>query len=551
MSPDDPGVTGPPSSKVRLALILSGGASLGSYVAGAVSEIVGALVADPEADIELHVIAGSSAGAVTGALVARAMTVNPGLLPYLEKLWVEALDLRVLLDAARTDRGGILDRAVLDELSRALICGDPASDDRRAPGVAERLRLGLALSNLSGVPTRLRYRFVNAPDRACGVRVHRDAATFELASPTRADDPAWEEVRLAALASAAFPFALPPVPLARRPAAYPEACWPEGEESRRMWFADGSVFANEPIGLAKRLAERSADFRSAAWRYVLVDPDVGEETAVADPSGSLPAVAGALTRAVLGQGAAADWATATETNARLELFEAIVARLPEIADGLCNPDALALGQLVAGLAERVAEAESARRGEAGEDAVLERLDAAVARIENDPRFRDVLAAVDTRAGRTRLAKLIYVLEAASDLRDKQILPLYLVAPRPDEPLAGSFMGNFGGFLERAWRAHDFRAGRRDGARLLQRYFADLVDYRGDPESIETGLASAPSFGAASRVARDSVDRFVDEETKSILASVKAGFPLRATGWLWRPAVRRWVRRWVRQRLEAS
>ena len=531
---------------VRLALVLSGGASLGSYVAGVLSELLGALMGEEGGGVTVQVIAGSSSGAVNAALAARALTVNPEVLPFLRRLWVEALDARWLLDADRPGRAGLLDDRAIHELGRALITAGPATDDRVAACVGDRLHLGLALSNLSGVPHPYRYAFRNAPDRSCGVRVHRDSITFQLRPPVAAADPVWERIRVSALASAAFPFAFPPVRITRPDTDYPGACFPEASSgSHEMWFADGGLFANEPIGLAKRLVESVPDYRSARWRYVLVDPDLSDHETRADPPASLDDVAGALTRAVLGQAAAQDWVRATETNVRVQLFEAIVARLPEIADGLCDPDALELGRHIGQLAEDVAEWQSARAGE-GEDLALALLDAAIARIETDPRFRPVLARVSTRAARTRLAKLIFVLEAAGDLRDKQILPLYLVAPPADEPLAGTFLGSFGGFLDAKWRAHDFAAGRRDGARLLTRHFADVIDYRGDPEALAADLLETPSLSTSSREARDRLDEYVDRATARLLESMRPGLVAGALGWLWKPAVRRWVRRRARE-----
>lgn len=530
---------------VRLALVLGGGASLGAYVGGVVAEVLEALVAQERGGVELGVIAGSSAGAVTAALAARAMTVNPEVIPFLRKLWVDALDFEVFLDPDRPNPAGLLSDAALRELSEALIAADPASDDLRPAGVADTLRVGLTLSNLSGVPHPVRYRFANAPDRLEALLVHRDAIAFELTPPVGAGEPLWERMRRAALASAAFPFAFPPVELERDADDYPAARFPNASASHRMWFADGGLFANEPIGLARNLVRRGTDDRSAEWRYVLVDPDLGETRALDRPR-SPSDVAGALTRAVLGQAAASDWVEASDTNRRLEVFEAIVERLPEIADGLCDPDALKLGHVVTRLAERVAE-EACESDD--EDAVLEHLDRELARIESDPRFRAVLDQVGTRASRTRLAKLIYALEAAGDLRDKRVLPLYLVAPRADEPLAGSFMGGFGGFLEAEWRAHDFESGRRDAARLLAGHFGDVLDYRGDPDAFEPRLRSTPSYATASVSARARVDRFVDRETGRILDSVRPGPLFRLFGWAWKPAVRKWVQRWVRQSLE--
>jgi len=537
--------------RTRLALVLSGGASLGAYTAGVVTELLEALTADSGSGLTLDVIVGSSAGAVNAALAARAMTVNPELLPFLRKTWVEALDATTLLDPDRPDRAGVLDASAIEELSRALITAEPASDDRPMGGVGNRLRLGITLSNLTGVPYESRYSFRNAPGRPGGIRVHRDAVSFELEAPVPARDPVWEEVRRSAVASAAFPFAFPPVPLTRASSAYPGARLGDDVPGHEMWFTDGGLFANQPIGLAKRLVEGFADYRSSEWRFILVDPDLDVDASAPSPPTSIAGVAGALTRAVLGQAAAMDWARASETNARVAVFEALVDRLPELADGLCDPDALELGHQIGLLAERVAESEAERRGRTDDDGPPDALDEALSRIERDPRFAAVLARVRTRAARTRLAKLIYILEEASDLRDKQVLPLYLVSPESGERLAGDFLGGFGGFLSRDWRMHDFTAGRRDGARLLTRHFSDVLDYHGDPDIFRLSEPGPTTLAAAPAAVRGRLDAFIDRETDRVLRSIRPGPLVSALGWVWKPAVRRWVRRRVHETLARS
>jgi predicted acylesterase/phospholipase RssA len=57
--------------KKRVALVLSGGVSLGSYIAGALDELLRWLEAD--GDFEIDVITGASAGATTAALIAHGL----------------------------------------------------------------------------------------------------------------------------------------------------------------------------------------------------------------------------------------------------------------------------------------------------------------------------------------------------------------------------------------------------------------------------------------------------------------------------------------------
>jgi predicted acylesterase/phospholipase RssA len=534
----------------RLALVLGGGVSLGTYVAGAVTEILRALEGNRRGGVQLYVVAGSSAGSLTAAMVGRALAINPTLAPWLEKVWVDIVDSEVLLHSDRADRTVFMDPEALGALSRSLVTAKPASDDRRSAAAGDPIRLGFSLSNLHGIPYSFRYGFLNAPERFYGGRVHRDWIEFELAGGVGPTDPVWEEVRQAAVASAAFPFALPPSAIDRSIEDYPGARFPDSEaEQVRMWYTDGGLFDNEPVRLAKQLVERFPDHRSAEWRYILIDPNL-EEPGITPPGGRQPPtsparMAGQLAKALLGEAAIRDWIETHKTNARLEVFEELVTRLPELAASLCDPEALDLGRSVGELAERVAEMKVAVSREplvTSGDPALAYLDENLRRIEADRRFAPSLQRVEGRAARTRLAKLIFVLESAAGLRDKEVMPLYLVAPSRSDELSGDFMGNFGGFFHREWRANDFRAGRRDARRLLERHFGDVLDYRPDVDSVYRVEPLEASFETMPEPSRRQLERYVRSEADRVLDKLSPGLLANLFGWAWKPVARRWAAR---------
>jgi predicted acylesterase/phospholipase RssA len=536
----------------RLALVLSGGVSLGTYVAGAVLEILRAIEQDEGRGLRLDVVAGSSAGALTAALAGRAMSVNPQLIPWLEKVWVDVLDADLLLNSGRPDRSGFMDVSAVDELSRALITAGPASDDRPSPACGDPLHIGLALSNLEGIAYDFRYGFLNPPERFYGSRVHRDWIEFELGPQRTATDGVWEELRDAALASAAFPFAFPPRPIERRVTDYPGARFPDGASPTvSMSYTDGGLFDNEPVRLARHLARKVEDHRSADWRYVLVDPYMGADreglaTGVAE-STSHSRLAGQLAHALLGQASVRDWLEANKANARLEILESLINRLPDLGEGLRDPAAVDLGRSIGELAEQVAEMKIAVSREPlpkTGDPVLDYLDRNLDRIQADRRFDSVLGRLETRAARTRMAKLIFVLESAAGLRDKSVLPLYLVAPPEPKQLHGDFLANFGGFFSREWRANDFRAGRRDARRLLEEQLGDVVSYRPASDDAYRVEMLDASFDAMPGQARKSLERFVQAEAGRVVGGLKPGFLASLFGWAWKPVVRRWAGRQI-------
>jgi len=534
----------------RIALVLGGGVSLGSYIGGAVTEILTALSRnDRNEPVKLHVITGGSAGALNAGIAARALAVNPNVLPWIEKAWVDAADARYLVNPERKNRLGALAAGVLEDLSSALIAGDPASDDRPSPALGSPLRVGITLSSLHGIRYDYRYGFLNVQDRSFGTRTFSDWMDFELTSDVGAGDDVWDRIRDAAVASAAFPFAFPPRLITRQRSEYPGARLPgRPDQPLGMWYVDGGLFDGAPLGLAKDLVEREPGYRDQDWRYIVVEPSLRSTSTGEGPAPGSPESVSDLTenlaRAVLGQGAAKDWIRANRMNARLEVLGALLERLPEMDDRITDPEEVVLGRYIGELAERVAEmkvaADPTGRAALGPDPAVDYLEHNMERIEADSRYAEVFASADTRAGRSRLAKLIFVLEASSGLRDKDIMRLYLVAPESDRELAGDFLGGFGGFLNRDWRAHDFRTGRRNARRMLESGLSDVLSYRPDDDAVyETGEVE-PSWDQVPADTRHRIEQAVRAEADRWIGEFRPGAVASAFGWAWKPVVRRWI-----------
>jgi hypothetical protein len=288
---------------------------------------------------------------------------------------------------------------------------------------------------------------------------------------------------------------------------------------------------------------------SSHWRFVFVDPTLRDSPAGEVVEGVAPGsavqVASLVSRALLGQGSAKDWIRANRTNERLAILDSLVDRLPEIADSLTDPEAFELGRSVGEMAESVCEwrlvcggGRSRRAGgpAEGTDPVLELLEESLERIER--RYSHVLARVSSRAARSRLAKLIFLIEAAGGLDDKEELPLYLVAP--GRRLAGDFLGNFGGLFSREWREADYRAGRRDAKRLLETSLADLVQYEPDDEAEYEVPEMAGSVEALVPDQRRRLESLIEREVDRSIGEMDPGFLGALFGFAWKPALRRWA-----------
>ncbi len=535
----------------KIALVLGGGVSLGSYIGGAVTELLHAFLHNSKRSdggpVRVHVITGTSAGALNAALAARTLAVNAEMLPWIERAWVDVASAEHLLNPDRPDRSAWLDDSAVEKLSKALITADPAAEDAFHGVAGDPLRVGLTLANLYGVRYDMPYGFLNVPDRSFGTRRHADSMDFEFSRSIRAGDPEWEELRRAALASSAFPFAFPARTLTRSRTEYPGATLPPNGDELEMSYLDGGLFDTAPLGLAKHLVERESGYRADDWRYILVEPTLRSSgTDAVSPSRTartLTDLAADLTRAVLGQGAAQDWVRANRINARLEVLAALVERLPELNDRLHDPDEVGIGLKIGELAERVAEMQIAldprlAQRHAGADPAGHYLDDQLARIESDERYDAVLVGTESRAGRSRLAKLVFLLEAAGGLAGKDVMKLYLVAPEEPDELAGDFLGNFGGFLNRAWRANDFRAGRRDARRMLEESLDDIVSYDPGREDEYRVQPLEPTWEMVPVSAKNRLETVLEREADRAIAELRPGGLASLFSWAWKPVVRR-------------
>src|SRR6266702_6004169 len=80
---------------LRLALVIAGAVSLGSYEAGALTALLKSVWAS-DGRIVIDTIVGASAGSITGLLLAHTLLTGNGLEDQ-RKLWVDETDLRLLL----------------------------------------------------------------------------------------------------------------------------------------------------------------------------------------------------------------------------------------------------------------------------------------------------------------------------------------------------------------------------------------------------------------------------------------------------------------------
>lgn len=432
------------SQPFEIGIAMAGAVSAGAYTAGVLDFLVQALDAwqqakeggDPQApphEVRLKVLAGTSAGGMTAAILASALgsdfppVTDPKKADPSNKLfhsWVERIDIAQLLetkdlrDPAQPLRS-LLDASVLEKIAAYALT--PGATPRDRAYLAKPLHLILTTCNLSGVPYNI--PFGGGPPRSGHeMSAHADWLHFCIggdpgACPEDAFPLDWNQqsgkwglLKDAALATGAFPLGLAPRKLKYRRNVYdkrqwmvPQAAertdqgckvlfqsevipptWPEGMPpgwDYECLCVDGGVMNNEPFDLAHRIliGNDCSNPRSAneAWRaLILVDPFPGPDAGLSEL---------------------------------------------EPADG-------------------------------ADDDIMSVFMALMAALKHQARFKP---------------------EEIKLAASPNVYSRFLIAPSRDGerfPIASGCLGGFGGFLSRSFRVHDFMLGRRNCWSFLKNHF---------------------------------------------------------------------------------
>jgi predicted acylesterase/phospholipase RssA len=236
----------------KVALVLSGGVSLGSYIAGALDELLTAFAAAPD-QYQIDIITGASAGATSAALIAHGLLYRGGQ-TELRPAWVDKVDITDLLapDIPRGEPLSLLNSRRIREVARESLAWDSAAPLRRAPFCASRLTVGMTLTNMTALPyaSHVAQPSAHGPELYVQPR-NAEQETFVLTTTHDPLHPVWDRLATVARASAAIPLVFPLVQLERQaedPAQYPQP--PGFAGKRRFWYCDGGAFNNLPVDLA-------------------------------------------------------------------------------------------------------------------------------------------------------------------------------------------------------------------------------------------------------------------------------------------------------------
>jgi len=473
----------------RLAITISGAVSLGCFEAGVLYEVLSAIKQhnqnedtkkDPNQRIEVDVLTGASAGGMTATIAAQKLMFDATALDgayqnSFYRPWVLDVDLEGLLalQSAEDPTHSILSSDFVETISRKYLTQRyqshivPAAT--RHAAAADRIHLGLALSNLNGV----NYSKPTFPSGSFNYTRYQDQFSKKIEADSDRED-VWEPLRNAAVSCGAFPFAFRMKELFRHRSEYPDADPAAfGSEVETFTYTDGGVFQNEPLGMAKNFVDDLDDHLNVDTRfYLFVSPGIRSATndlTFAERRANYRGAAVALAKSVFQQARFHDWITAETVNAQVDLFN-------RRAIGL--KDAIVKNQVSPQSLNAVADQLLPLFFNPNDPQRTHDRDAAEIRLKNQ--FARECGQLGASAD--AWIKSILVFETAAGLGDRDEMVICSITAA-DSELASGAVAAFLGFFDQRYRDHDYDVGRTKAQAFLANPPAGLGPIRSDPEPI--------------------------------------------------------------------
>lgn len=444
----------------NIALVLSGAVSLGSWEAGVLDELLGQLDRlnrdrETQDHFKIDVITGASAGALTAAMVGRAVMLDPDAQRSLRKAWVDEIDITRLLEGIPAN--ALLSKRPISDIAEPYLATPAqANPSSMAP---PRLLMRFALSNMSGVDYTLsRSTRPGAPNPDFVSTVHTERREFELNDTNRLESATWVEIREAAIASGNFPFAFAPHEL------------PSDEEPwmghslnpfpDKFTYIDGGLFNNEPLGEAVRLARKldgtpERPGLDLTRKFLLVDANLNGSKR--DPNFSkdstLPETVLRTLVVLLSESSALDWLKAQRFNNEVGWRDDFLEALAGLVKDTDVVDPQAFLDTLEAAADRIVDQK--RDLFPGLYPADYRQQGVARTLSTFNHFTEDMA--DDRT--TIFGTLAFLLNSVSGLDKKGRLDLHVIYATPDQT-AGDRVRSFAGFFSHGWRLHDYKVGRR-------------------------------------------------------------------------------------------
>ena len=459
------GVELPPASAApprKLALVLSGAVSLGSFEAGVLDELLWSLehlARNGGPRYTIDVMTGASAGSMTAGLVARALMHDFAHREFLYKGWVEEIDVRALTKAIPPN--ALLNSGPIDSISERYLGGTGLRVTNRPRIAPDTLRMTFMLSNMNGVDFTLETKSpTTAKFTSTFFGERRDFVLRNAAGPGRnVEDPAmWTAIRESAICSGNFPVAFMPRYMKSDPVAVGKKP-DEPDFPEKFTYVDGGMFNNEPIREAVRLsADADGGMLDDTRKFLLVDANLNRSSFSQDISPETPLLRSVLRLAsmMLGEVGANDWLHAQRVNNEIGWRDHLAR---DLADMIRSNEVSDPGALLAGL-RGSARAIVADKVALFPDRYPAGVDGELARRLKEARTKNEKLLAGLTEGRREIATyMLLVLDNVAGLQKKTKLDIDLIHAAAHET-AGDQLFSFGGFFEKKWREHDYRLGRR-------------------------------------------------------------------------------------------
>jgi predicted acylesterase/phospholipase RssA len=517
----------------RLAVTIKGGVSLGAYEAGVITEILNIIEynnTNGGTPWYIDAIAGASAGAITGALLAQILA-GSGNVALLHDAWIEGISLETLASNAQS-ANTILDSNAVSVLADRYLPKLGQSSSPHAAFNGQSVALAFTVSGLALDPESLlalnnrlltwheysvvgRFKMLVAQSRSLDYWASPLAAYNHNATDsgvlTGAD--AYLALKQSAITSGAFPLAFAPRGLAR---------FEDGLMWRNRWFVDGGVYDNDPVGEMINLAH-DIDWSTNAYddrdrRFVIIEPERLPVPVTFPPPGvnaaSLldlgpAAVLEQIVPGLLEQSQESGVRGIADVNRQISERQNILSDLCSTLNTI-SLDFGALQRLAASITDQLARRrriDQSRLKLFRDNFILD-----LAALEPDLAERAAQLDIPS-SGRTNVAaafvELGLLMDFAAGLADKVRFSPIVVSP--DTALAGDPMWAFSGFFLTEIREHDFRRGRYDAYQALSAINdPELKIYTGsgvpgDPGLFTQTAAQQTQYKANSQTFKNRID----------------------------------------------
>lgn len=479
----------------KLAIAISGAVSLGSFESGVMYEVVEAIAQHnqhPETTeaqkIIIDVVTGASAGAMTAAILAQKLLFEADQLrsPYqndIYRAWVEDADIRTLLQSENDDNPdmAILSSGFVKQVGNKYLLGRYSSPSppsaQRHPAVADKIYLGIALSNLNGFDFKINLTNIqgqlnveDAQKNFFTYTRHKDCYISQIQGNQQDDNHnLWELIKQIAIASGSFPFAFQVQEIARisSDSAYKGSEFytePEpGKEPNKKSFAytDGGIFENEPLGMAISLAgmldKSPGDDEKRFFLYVAPGPksSVANKDFTAAQA-TYVNTARALAGSVFTQSRFQDWIQVSKNNQLVKDFDKQAWFLKDLLEE--RPEKYLEFEQVAEKLLQTLYKDKEQQKEVDNKRLKQQFKEEYQELANLKEHGEAVA--------VSWLKAVQVLEKAANLGSKELLVVYAITAKDGE-IAGERLSAFGGFFDKEFRKYDYYVGRTKAINFLK------------------------------------------------------------------------------------